>query len=87
MCLIKDHQTIEAFNFSIQNNGSRCQRDSLYDNNYNNSTLMTNATLYSDGDKSMVELESQFRSFLLKISECGSTLQPLPSGTLCYIAS
>lgn len=57
----KDRQTVEVFNFSIQNNGSGCHSDSLC------------------GSKFLVELESQFRSFLLKISECDSVLQQLPS--------
>lgn len=43
-------------------------------------TLMVVMMLSSGDDKFLMELESQFRSFLLKISESTGVLQPLPPG-------
>ncbi|XP_065890998.1 mitotic spindle assembly checkpoint protein MAD2B-like [Dysidea avara] len=54
----KEHWTVEAFNFSVQNSSGANLED----------------------DKYLLELESHFRSFLLKISVCNTLLKPLPEG-------
>ena len=47
--------------------------------------LMVTIVLCRGDDKFLMELELQFRGFLLKISESASVLQPLPAGIRCYI--